>query len=288
MKRLFLMTSLLAALSVLTSVTAQANVITQAYYTLGENDSGAVAGGAANAVTADSSGNANNLYYSGAGPTYTSSVASSAASATGSTLALDFGSSGRHYVTGSVWTSATDNYGMEGWFKTSDPTKSQALVYNGNMGQLWPTYGFGNGFGLYVTGDTGDGGGGVSGHLMGLLGYVAWLDSGFTIQANQWFYAALVKDNGTVKMYVNKSDPTNFGQRGTVAANNCSVIGSAFGSTGDLLSGAADNVRIFTFNAGQFSASDLLINQTVPEPSMVMLGMTGLIGLAAYAWRKRK
>lgn len=289
MKRTLAVTGLVVIVSVLANTMAQATVITKAYYHLGENDSGAVAGATANGTTVDSSSNANNLYTPGTVATYTSSVASSAATATGSTLAVNFpGSTGQHYVTNSVWTNAVDNYGIEGWFKTTDPTKDQALAYNGNMGQLYSTYGFGNGFGLYVTGDTSPGGGGVSGHLMGLLGYVSWLDSGFTIEANQWFYAALVKDNGTVKMYFNKNAPTNLGAMSTVAADNCSVIGSAYGSTGDLLSGAADNVRIFTFNAGQFSESDLLINQTVPEPATMALCVTGVIGLLAYAWRKRK
>jgi hypothetical protein len=254
---------------------------------MGEQDTGAAAGNAANSVTVDSSGNATDLLRSESGPTYSSNVASSAVTATGTSLALDLGSGGQYYRTDwKCWTSATDNFGIEGWFKTSDPTKSQTLVYNGNQGSQWQTWGFGNGFGLYVTGDTENGG--ASGHLMGLLGYVSWLDSGFTVAANEWFYAALVKQNGTVKMYFNNNAPVNFGTKDTVAASSMSVVGSAYGSSGDFLSGAVDNVRVFTFDSGAFRESDLLINQTVPEPSTVALCFTGVVGLLAYAWRKRK
>jgi hypothetical protein len=48
------------------------------------------------------------------------------------------------------------------------------------------------------------------------------------------------------------------------------------------------NGAIFASREDSFYAGATLVLTTVPEPSVIMLLWTGLVGLLAYAWRKRK
>jgi len=43
-----------------------------------------------------------------------------------------------------------------------------------------------------------------------------------------------------------------------------------------------------TENGANGSGADYLRVTSIPEPSTVMLFVSGLVGLLAYAWRKRK
>jgi hypothetical protein len=43
-----------------------------------------------------------------------------------------------------------------------------------------------------------------------------------------------------------------------------------------------------TYGGNQVVAIDNVSVSSVPEPSVVVLGLTGIVGLLAYAWRKRK
>src|SRR5215468_1883421 len=90
---------------------ARATVTNIAYYRFGENDSGAVNGGAAASAT-NLVGGQMNLVGS---PVYTNNIAASAASAAGSTLALQFASG--KYGTNALLSTLVNNFGIELWVK---------------------------------------------------------------------------------------------------------------------------------------------------------------------------
>lgn len=130
---------------------AQAEIVVQGYYRLGENDTGAVSGNAGqNPTTGQTGGNLNQFTPSGsAAYTYSNSVATTAASATGSTLAMNFGGGNGFYFKNTNLTSAVNNWGIEGWFRVTNASTKQILAYNG---QSDPATAGANGFGLMVEG----------------------------------------------------------------------------------------------------------------------------------------
>ena len=273
MKRFFVTALLAAAATLWAGGLAHANIVVGGYYHLGESDPGAVAGQPGNATSLDSSGNGNDLTYWQGTQTYSSSVAASAAAATGSNLSMNFAGDGFYLHTGNALTVNTDNFGIEGWFKVNDLSQ-QGLADNGDA--------FDGGFGLYVI-DTGSGP-----HVQGLYNQVALFDTGFTPTVGQWFYVAMVRDAGDTEMYVNSTTPIDFGN---APAPNYPDPQFSLGVAGyDFLHGSADEVRVFAFGSQfgyNFDANtDLLIS--VPEPSTLVLLTMGLFGLAAYAWRKRR
>lgn len=252
--------------------TARADFVVGGYYHLGESDSGAANGVTGNATTEDSSGLNLDLTLVGSS-TYRASVGAGNAT-TGSTLSADLGTAGgNYYWRNSELTTDVDDWGLEGWFKVSD-TSQQALAYNGNS---WR-----DGFGLYI----------IAGKVQGLYGAVALFDTGFAPTPNEWFYAAIVRNSGVTKMYVNGTTAINFGS--VTAPNNLpvspqfsiGVAGSTVQGWSDTLKGSADEVRLFAFTPGGFNESQLLYS--VPEPSALVLTALGSLGLLCYAWRNRK
>ena len=157
------------------------------------------------------------------------------------------------------------------------------LAYNGDS---WK-----DGYGLYDIG----------GRLYGLYGGKVAFDTGITLSANQWFYAAIVNDNPNTKMFFNNGGTTqtvDFGDSYPLPLSPQLNIGVAGGYDAwgggpffqDYLHGSADNVRVIAFGGSYVfnPSTDLLINATVPEPSTLAMLTLSLFGLAAYAWRKRK
>jgi hypothetical protein len=267
MKRLFAIALPSLAAMLLFACVAQAGVITVGYYRLGEADPGAVAGDPTGATTEDSSGLGNTVNLVGP-PSYSSDVAASAAACTGSTLSVNF--TGAYGYRLGALTTATDNFGIEGWFKVSDLDTTYALCSNGSEGSP-------NGCELYV----------YQGHIIGNYAGICPLDSGVAPTANEWFYVAFVRDNGVAKMYINNTTaitPTNDTATPITPADlSClGTSGSVYG-----LSGLADEVRYFTFEPGAFNANtDLLIS--VPEPSTIALLVMSILGIAAFTCRKQK
>jgi len=231
---------------------AAINVVS--YWRMGESDPGAAAGVAV-ANTIDSAGT-NNLTVQGAA-LYASDVAATATYHTGSSLSVNFANGA--FATNAIVSTATYNFGIECWVKpTALGTNDQVIAYNGSTG------GFGSGgWGIFIAAD----------HTYeGLLGGAAAFGTNVAI-ANVWTHLALVRSGAVSTLYVN----------GVAAASNMSVPGvpatGAFGlaappqtPTNQFFTGLIDEVRVFTFAAGQFSTNDLLVNQP-----FYLLGTTSLL-----------
>src|SRR5262249_8312655 len=149
-----------------------------AYYRFGENDPGA-ANGMTNTVSTNLLGGVLTLR---SNAVYTSNVATAAAGAVGSTLGMQF-TAGR-YGTNAIVSTLTNNFGIELWVKPDATNTTQCLAYNGDSG--------GSGWGLYLIGN----------QFRGLVGGVAFVGSA-TATTNVWTHLALVRDNGTNRLYVN-------------------------------------------------------------------------------------
>jgi hypothetical protein len=262
---------LAAAIAVWGMTFANAEVFVGGYYHLGESDVGAADGLPGSNPTVDSSGLGMDL--NAAGPlTYSSNVAASATTATGSNLSMNFGNS--IYYKTSELTINTENFGLEGWFKVNDLSQ-QGLVFNGDS--------WNDGFGLYILG----------GRLQGLYGAGPAFDTGFVPTPGEWFYAAIVNNAGATSMYVNNATPIPFGNVDPYYPSSQFVLGAAghVWDTSDRLNGAADEVRLFAFGSEAYTfdaSTDLLVTKTVPEPASLTLLAVGLLGLTVHGWRKRK
>jgi hypothetical protein len=222
---------------------AQGEVVVVAYYRLGEADPGAMADSPVGTLTMDSGMFGLNMNLVG-NLSYSADVAPSAATATGSTLSIsDPTAAGYAYIVPQL-TTATDNFGIEGWFKLTDPTMVNVLAWNGNLGN--PQSGWG-----LIT---------YQGTLQGYYPQIALLDTGFTPTANEWFYVALVRDNGVAKIYINGTTPLTPTSADATPVEPAVLSALTTGGSADGMKGLLDEVRIFTFSPGAFDASkDLLI-----------------------------
>jgi hypothetical protein len=228
----------------LQTVPLHASINVVSYWRLGENDPGA-ADGVAATNTIDSVGT-NNLTFTGTAQ-YSSNVDARAASHAGSTLSVNFTNGA--YATNVFVSTNLDNFGIECWVKPTALGGGQVIAYNGS------------------TGGIGDGGWGIilgaDNNYYGLFGGVTTL-GGMPATANVWWHLALVRASGTATLYVNGFA---IGATTTATPGLATVGGFALGAppqspTSQFFTGQIDEVRMFTFGAGQFSTNDLLFNQS--------------------------
>jgi hypothetical protein len=214
-----------------------------AYYRLGENDPGALAGHAANATTIDIVSGFD-LFAVGNPSTYSSNTG-----VAGSTLSLSVNGGG--YT--NVPIQLSDNWGMEVWAYSTNATAAATgegdVAFNGD-------YAASGGMGLFQNGTV----------WAGLVSGLAWM-YGPTVVTNTWTHLAVVTTGGSTTFYVN----------GTVAATGpapapvSSVGDFSIGFDADpyagrpsYFQGFIDEVRVFTVAPGLFSTNDLLLASAPP------------------------
>jgi hypothetical protein len=118
---------------------------------------------------------------------------------------------------------------------------------------------------------------------------VAWAHGSHTLVNDTWYHVALTRSGTTMSAYVNgEFDMTMAG-----AADNLGTFGNDFwiggnrgAPTGVTFNGTIDEVAVYGY---AFSPSQVMAHfHGVPEPTSAMLLGSGLLGLLAYAWRKRR
>jgi hypothetical protein len=172
-------------------------------------------------------------------PLYSSAVAPAATEAVNSSLGMVFNGPGQSY-TNAIVSTARNNFGIEAWVIVPTMPVNPGNYYiamNGNPNA--------NGWGLGLAVDEFNGP-----FYFGLLGGVTGVAGG---RAGRTAHLALVRDNGVSTFYVNgRSIGTN--TAAPIAPAGRFVIGGG-------VAGLIDEVRVFTFAAGQFTPDDLLLNQ---------------------------
>jgi hypothetical protein len=103
-----------------------------------------------------------------------------------------------------------------------------------------------------------------------------------------WRNLALVNDNGILQLYVDGVLDVYSAPGGSqlFGAGNKLTFGGTYNGSGyvGIANGSIDEARLFTFNTGQFQASDLQ-NYVIPEPSSAAL--LGGLGTLLLMRRRR-
>jgi hypothetical protein len=232
----------------LVSSTAHGAVTTVASYRLGDADPGAMAGAVGNDPTLPSVGSVS-LDRNGA-PTYSAQTAPLVSSG----LSMRFNAGPDRY-SGALISTATDNFGVEAWVKSDGSTELNAtLVYNGSTGT--------SGWGLFRLGDE-----------YGFL-YGGVVLSGVAPLTTEWTHLALVRDAGMTRVFVNGVQSFESGVAPAAPSGSFLVGGNPLVAT-EGFDGLIDEVRVFTFEPGQFEVADLNLGTPLPAPRAVPVHSTG-------------
>ena len=281
MRQFLTVTLLLVTVFVALAGVASATVMNVAYWRGGENDVPAPLGtwGNANATAVDGTGNGFDLDHSvGFGPTfsypgdYPAGVGLPAGSAVGYSFYNDGG--GNSFTRNTPVTIGTSNWGVQLFVKPDTANSGQYYIQNGNGA---------NGF-LLMQLDLGAGT-----HYYGEAPGSGFGFDGGAVDTSHWHNIAMVNDGGVFSAYrdgvlVATSAP---GKYSTTPTAFMGLGQNASG--GGFYAGGIDEARIFMFTPGAFQVSDLSgYVGIVPEPCTLTLLSIGVIGLLAYAWRKRR
>ncbi len=224
---------------------APAAINVLSYWRMGENDS-AAASGAACTGTVDSVGG-NNLTFFGSA-FYSNNVAVSAFAETGSSLSVNFSTPGTYGLADGVISEAQDNFGVEAWVNPAVLGGNQVIAYNGNTSY--------SGWGFFLSDSA----------FSALYGGVVMVEAG-NATVGVWTHLALVRDSGVGTLYVNGvASAILFDTPNTPTV--CFAVGSDPQIPGaETFTGLMDEVRVFTFDPGQFTTNDLLLNARNPVPA---------------------
>ncbi len=251
---------------------AAVNVV--AHYSLGEADGGAVAGAVAASGTTASVG-ATTLPTIGT-PAYSTAGAPAPRP---SRLSVQFNGSTDGFRTPAVLSTVTDNFGVEAWVRASSTAGNSQVVYNGNSST--------SGWGLFRNGAS-------WGFLYG--GQVLAATPASSVDLNTWTHLALVRSGGVSTLYKNGVAVVSSATAPAVPAG-AFAIGVGAPSNGEFFAGNIDEVRVFTFTAGQFATSDLLTGLSYNDPPVVvpvnaplwlLAAVLALLGIGAGFIRSRR
>lgn len=289
MKKFYQSSLIVAAIAIFgLAIQTQATIVTQSLWSMGEPGS---LGGTGNLYALDtviSDGALNNMnnifsgvsYLSATPPPFTGSSTylhlAPVSSLSGEWM---FNPSGTGQPATTAQTLPSDNYGFEVWVRAT-----------ANVSNFAPVMFIGDGVGGLQLDQTS---GSDGQHWAAVRDGQAWLVSapftpgapGTELTLSTWYDLALVRDNGVTKMFVNG---VQVGSGDATAPSNSGFVG--FGiqprTGGFNFAGDIDEARVFTFSAGQFTTSDLYINNLlVPEPSTAAL--VGVSGLMILGLRRR-
>lgn len=174
----------------------------------------------------------------------------------------------------------TTSFTLEAEIRTTQTTRG--VIASDNMGNASPP----NAYFMRVESDT------LAGSVEGVVqdGFTSnWLPGNTVVADGNWHHVAMVwkaSAPGALQMYLDYSlDKTisvsAFGYAGDASA--AFNIGAKVATGTEFLTGDLDFVRL---SSGALAPADML--HGVPEPGTLVLLATGLLGLLAYAWRKRK
>ena len=249
------------AIDALSSVSLAALTTPLAYWRLGEED----AGGANGTTTATSSNQYGGALTFNGLATYSGAVSPIAAGWLDSRLGVML-AAGAYGTSGLVAgldgnTALTDNFAIELWVKPNDTTGTRCLAYNGHTST--------SGWGLYQFGAT----------YGALFGGVIIFGSG-PATAGVWTHLALVRNGGTATLYVNGVASGTVPDSPNVPAGRFAVGAQPQSLAAEFFVGALDEVRVFTFQPGQFSPDSLLYQ---PKPPTGISYLPGSGGASAYS-----
>lgn len=256
--------------------------VSGAYYRLGDDDPGAVAGNIGSDSTIDSFSNKLDLARYGS-PTYSSDVPSQGPF--GDKLSMTFDNEGLGgpafpgvYGRATSLPMTEQGYALEAWVKAGptnlDSIPNDLLAYNGDPAS--------NGFGFFLHDDSY-----VAriGTFERVLGPVA---------VGEWHHLAYVKTFNTADYYYDgklvfetTGDALPVAGSGGFWLGGMGKIPSESGSF--LFNGWIDEVRYQSFNplaAGAFNPTAFLI-QPIPEPSTACLVACGVVCLLANRWKRQ-
>ncbi len=224
---------------------------------MGESDPGVISGEPATFLV-DATG-WRNLNVQGPA-SYQSDVGVEALAHTASFLCVDF--TGSSFASNSIVSTAVDNFGIEAWVNPTEVTSDQIIAYNGDTAT--------SGWGIMISGSA----------YSALYGGKVIFSAG-TAVPGVWTHVAVVRDNGTSTLYVNGVAITTSPATPNVPVDNFAVGAPPLNPDNQFFTGLIDEVRVFTFAAGQFSNTDLLINSTLTpvatEPASAITGSTATL-----------
>ena len=173
------------------------------------------------------------------------------------TYSINF--TGTNYGVASVLTNATDDFGIQAWVKVRSTGGNRVIAYNGSDGT--------NGWGLFLVGDTFQGG----------FGNVGFIGSA-PVQTNVWTHLALVRDAGVATLYVNgiACGTNSASPIAPVSPDGAWTLGaSPLSPGGEFFDGLIDEAQVFTFAA--FSTNDLAYRSPDSRKLSATLTATNLV-----------
>jgi autotransporter-associated beta strand protein len=222
--------------------TSSAAINVVSYWRLGESDPAAAAG-ATTTNTTDLVGGMNLKLQGNA--RYAYDVASTAQTSIGSVMSVNF--TNLAYAITPIVSTAQDNFGIECWAKPTALGGGQVIAYNGGTGGADGS----SGWGIILAADN---------TFQGLFGGITTIGTS-PATANVWTHLALVRNNGTTTLYVNGVAAGTSSAGPLFPQGNFALGAPPQSPTSQFFTGLIDEVRVFTFASGQFTTSDLLLNQ---------------------------